>query len=91
MFEQYNRTKYCKPTLTCDNFFFFCERPEINRFEATNIHFQTLSTPCCYFTHNAITELFAERNIHNKEAIANLAKFFHTPIKVGLQFKVEVN
>lgn len=90
MFEQYNRTKYCKPTLICDNFF-FCERPEINRFAATNIHVQTLSTPCCYFTHNAITDRFTERNIHNKEAITNLAKFFHTPIKVGLQFKVEVN
>lgn len=87
MFEQYNRTKYCKPTLICDNFF-FRERPEINRFAATNIHVQTLSTPCCYFTHNAITDRFAERNIHNREAIA---KFFHTPIKVGLQFKVEVN
>lgn len=84
MFEQYNRTKYCKPTL-------ICERPEINRFAATNIHVQTLSTPCCYFTHNAITDRFAERNIHNREAIANLAKFFHTPIKVGLQCKVEVN
>lgn len=91
MFEQYNRTKYCKPTLICDNFFFFCERPVINWFAATNIHVQTLSTPCCYFTHNAITDQFAERNIHNREAIANLAKFFHTPIKVGLQFKVEVN